>query len=163
MVLLGAASCKKLPRDNPLDEHNDANTIDGIALVFSKSEVIYDNNQDGIINQNETVYLKVYLKNNGTSNANGVKATISSASNYISNLVPSAAVSYNSGSTSSVIYPGGEKFGDYGSDPNYNDYTVRFKVAAGSPAGTEITFNMHITDEEGNEWEDAFTIQVMAR
>ncbi len=72
IALLGALSCKKLPRDNPLDGLNNNNPTDTAALKFSKYAVVYDDNQDGVINQNETVYLKVFVKNNGSSIAKGV-------------------------------------------------------------------------------------------
>ena len=163
VITTGILSCKKLPRDNPLDIHYEGSeTAAGILLQFSKSQVVYDNNNDGIINPNETIYLKVYIKNSGTSIASDVKASISTGSSFISSLEPSAPVKYNSGVGSSDIYPGGEEYGDHGYAPDYSDYTVKFKVAQNTPAGTDIAFNMNITDEAGNEWEDTFTMQVSA-
>ncbi len=129
-------------------------------LNYSKHSVVYDNNLDGIINQNETVYLKVYIKNNGSSKANDVNATISCNSGFISDIDPTTQVSYNSGYGDSDIYPNSEEYGYTGSTPNFNDYTVKFKVAENTPIGTNITFNMHITDGDGNEWEDAFNVTI---
>jgi hypothetical protein len=162
VLVLNLTACKKLPRDNPLDEHYDGgDNHERQKLVFERYVVAYENNEDGIINPNETVYLRVFIKNNGTSTANGVKATISTTSSYITGLEPDTAVSYNSGlSGPGSIYPGYEKYGKCGITPDHSDYTVQFKVAQETPAGTEITFNMHITDADGNAWEDDFTVQV---
>jgi len=123
-------SCKKLPRDNPLDKHNDGDNAEaGIVLEFSKYQVVYDDNSDGIINPGETIYMQVYIKNSGNTVANGVKASISCDDNGISNLYPTTEVDYNSGIGSSSIYPGGEDYGDFGYTPDYHTYTVKFKVS----------------------------------
>ena len=142
------------------DSFNVQVSATGALLNYSKHTVVYDDNHDGMINQNETVYLKVYIKNNGSSKANDVKATISSASSYISDLSPTTEVTYNSGVGAADIYPNGEDFGYYGNAPDYNYYTVSFKVAVNAPAGTDITLNMDITDEAENEWSDSFTVTV---
>jgi len=158
MLLL---SCKKLPRDNPLDKHNDGDNVEaGIVLEFSKYQVVYDDNSDGIINPGETIYMQVYIKNSGKTVANGVKASISCDENGITNLYPTTEVDYNSGIGSSRIYPGGEDYGDYGYTPDYHTYTVKFKVSTTIADGEELTFNLHISDEEGNEWDDQFIIEV---
>ena len=92
---------------------------------------------------------------------NGVTAIISTTSNYISQLTPATEVEYNSRYNTNDIEASQEKYGYYSVLPDYSDdYTVVFRVAESTPSGTEITFNMHITDEDGNEWEDDFIIQV---
>ena len=67
-VILFLSSCEKiipdLPRDNPLDGKNDASLVDGVSMAYSNNSVVYDNNNDDIINKGEIVYLKVFLVNN---------------------------------------------------------------------------------------------------
>ena len=156
MALLGSISCKKLPRDNPLDMHNNANETDGVNLKFQQYTVVYDDNEDGKVNQNEMVYLIVSIKNSGSSTAKGIQATISSASSYISNLEPDSSVTYNSHYSTADIAAGYSKYGYAGTSPDYNDYTVSFKIAENTPAGTIIPLSMDITDEAGNTWTDSF-------
>ena len=47
-----------------------------------------------------------------------------------------------------------------GTAPDYSYYTLSFRVMENALAGTDITLNMHITDKEGNEWEDEFSEEV---
>lgn len=155
-----------LIKDNAGNQWQDTFTVEvkqtGAILNYSKHEVVYDNNHDGIISQNEEVYLKIFVKNNGSSRANDVKANISSANANVLDITPVGAVDYNSGSGSDYIDPGYEKYGKYGYSPGYDVYSLSFKVAENTPAGEELVFDMHITDEEGNEWEDSFSALVEA-
>jgi Ca2+-binding EF-hand superfamily protein len=162
IALLGTPSCKKLPRDNPLDNKHPWDPNDKAVLTFSKYKLVYDDNHDGTINQNETIYLKVYLKNNSNSIVKHVKAGISTTSSFVSGLLPTAMVIYNSGIGPGDISPNGEKYGNYDMTPDYDYYTVKFKVAKNTPAGTRIILQMHITDEQDNEWEDSFSVYVSA-
>ena len=147
-----------LPRDNPADSNS--NTKNGILLEYSDWKPVGDDNGDNIINKSETVYLRVYIKNNGTETAYGVKATISTTNSYITMLSPTTQVSYNSASTTNDITAGYDKFGNAGNTPNYYSYTVKFKVSSNTPAGTKITFDMNITDEAGGIWTDSFDVTV---
>lgn len=149
-----------LPRDNPADNKNNTNTIGGVSLKFSKYTIVSDDNGDAIINKNETVYLAVYIKNTGSADASGVKASISATSSYISQLSPTTQVEYNNASYSNDIPAGYEKFGNAGYALNYNNYTVKFKVSNTTPSGTVIHFNMNITDGAGNNWTEGFDITV---
>ena len=160
IALLGALSCKKLARDNPLDQHNNSGTIGGVNLKFQQYTVVYDDNEDGIVNQNEMIYLIVSIKNSGSSTAKGVKAKINSSSSYISKLKPDSAVTYNSHYSTADIASGYSKYGYTSTTPDYSDYTVRFKIIQNTPAGTIITLNMDITDEAGNNWTDSFEVTV---
>ncbi len=133
----------------------------GANIKFSKYEVVADNNGDGIINKGESIKLKVYLKNQGTSDANKVRGTITTSNSYISSLIPTTPVPYNnSDSYYDYIPVGDERFGYYAG--NYPSYTMGFDVSNITPAGTNITFNIAITDEAGNSWNDSFTIIVAA-
>jgi hypothetical protein len=79
LFLFIISSCEKiipdLPRDNTLDGVNDTVVVEGVSIKYSSHDIVSDNNNDGIINKGETVYLKVYLVNNGSNTANSVKAT----------------------------------------------------------------------------------------
>jgi len=133
----------------------------GADIKFSKYEVVGDNNGDGIVNKGESIKLKVYLKNQGTSDAYKVRGTITTTNSYISSLIPTTPVPYNnSDSYYDYIPVGDERFGYYAG--NYPSYTLSFNVSNTTPPGTNITFNIAITDETGNSWTDTFTVTVIA-
>ncbi len=159
LVGLIFSSCEKiipdLPRDNPLDGKNDSLMVEGVSVKYSSSDIVSDNNNDGIINKGETVYLKIYLVNNGTSTANSVKATFSISSSYVSQLSPTTQVSYGD------ISAGGTQYGQTGYTPSYTDYyTIKFTVSSSTPTNTQIPINISITDESGNTWTSSFNVTV---
>jgi hypothetical protein len=129
-------------------------TQPGKSIVFSKYTVTYDNNNDGVINKGETVYLRVYLKNNGTQTVTSVSATMTTASSYVSNIYPTALNSFGD------ISAGSETYASYSTDPNFNYYSWRFTVSSSTPTGTSITFNLNITDGQGNTWTSSFLVTV---
>jgi len=162
LVVYCITSCEKkdlnwnLPRDNPLDTGSTNNNSTKVPILnYSKYSVYNDDNGDGIINKGETIKLKVYVKNNGTSTANGVKGTITTSNSYISNLLPTTNVDYNSYTSGNDIPAGQERYGYYAFA-----YTVQFTVSNTTPIGSNIIFNMNITDDFGNNWADSFTITV---
>lgn len=153
LIAVALFGCEKwdLERDNPLDNNTDINSDKDPELVFSKYEVIYDNNDDGIINKGETVYLKVYIKNEGGS-ANNVNVKFSSNSTYVSSLSPS---SLNYGD----VTPNQEKVATYGyCYENYEQYTFKFTLSNSTPIGEQITFDLEMIDEIGNTWSDSFNV-----
>jgi len=120
----------------------------GAQMAYGTYTVYTDDNNDKIINQGERVGLRVTLKNVGTSKANGVMATFSTASSYVSNFSPTTPVSYgdiSAGGSYTVIY---------------SDYIIRFTVSNAAPADTEIPINISMTDESGNTWTDSFSVTV---
>ena len=127
----------------------------GASVGFSKYTVYSDNNGDGIINKGEAIKLQVYLKNNGTSTANKVRASITCNSSYISGLSPSTATGY---------YKYGDVYyGDYiasGQEGYNSGNQLGFTVSSTTQAGTVITFNVLIIDESNNTWTSSFTITV---
>lgn len=148
-----------LPRDNPLDNQNDALLKKGLG--FSKFVVQSDNNEDEIVNKGETVYLQVYLKNYTALTISGVKASISTTSEYISNLAPIGEVEYNSNFYINDIEAGTEKYGNGGTDYNFGgDYTVSFKVSESTPENTKIYFKMDISDVNNKSWIDSFFVEI---
>ena len=121
----------------------------GENIVYSRYTVYSDNNGDGIINKGETIDLKVYLKNTGTSDANSVTATMTTTSSYVSNLSPTTSVSFGTISAGSESY-------------TYSSYSWSFNVSGSTPTGTVITFNLSITDAQGNSWTQSFSVTVQA-
>ncbi len=152
-------SCEKfdLPRDNPLDNNSKSGSPN---IKFSKYNVVYDSNGDGIINPQESIKLKVFLKNVGTKKASKIKATITCANSYISNLSPSGQIPFNShGLTADdFISPTEEKYGYSGSSPV--EYTISFDVPYGAYSGASPTLTVNITDETSTQWTDNFTITI---
>ena len=130
-------------------------------ITYSRYVLVADNNKDGVINPGETAYLQVYLKNTGSSQANTVKATISTTNSYVSGLGPTSLVTYG------TLISGGEILGDYNSHYYGNnglavEYTVSFTVSSTTPSGTSIPLSLNIIDAEGNTWTDTFTVTVQA-
>lgn len=129
-------------------------------LNFDSFTIVSDDNDDGIADRGEHVFLKVYVKNNGSSNANGVKAAISTSSSYISALSPLNYVEYNNGSVGyNDISPMSKKYG-YAGMEGYQYYTVNFIVNSTTPLGEVIPFNIQITDNNSNVWDDVFYLNI---
>ena len=164
IMLLSLTACEKfdfmnLKRDNPLDEKNDANKGNdankkgGYAIKFNDFHVYSDNNGDKIINKGETVKLNVALKNNGTSDAKGVKVKFSTTSQYLSGFSPTSQTEYG------YIMAGSIKW--YNDSP-YSDWVIQFTVSNTTPDNTQIPINIAIEDESGNTWTSSFNITVSA-
>ena len=146
-------SCTKmewdLKKDNPFDSNNSSPTID-----ISSVTVVCDNNEDGKINSGETVYLKVYLTNNGTGLANDVSASFSSNSSYISSFSSIGDLHFGN------IQRGATQYGGYSYAPNYYEYTLSFKVNQTTPIGTVIPIGVNIKDADGHNWSKSFNVTV---
>jgi hypothetical protein len=132
----------------------------GPFIEFSKYQVIGDNNGDGIINRGEKVYLRVYLKNIGTTTANEVRARISTSDINISNLNPPNNIQFDSYySDLDYIGAGEERYGYY---RNYNGhYSFDFEISKLIPYNTQVAFNVDISDKDGHSWTDTFNINVV--
>jgi len=140
-----------LPRDNPMDrnaENTDDTEKEAPEISFSQFEVYSDDNTDQKINPGESISLRVYLENTGTQRAVDVRATFTTRSDYINNLRNNESVDFNS------IDPGYETY------PEFASSFLNFDVSSSTPAGTDITFQVEITDGQGNTWEDEFMITV---
>ena len=155
LLILIISGCKKLERDNLLDESNSKQIVDGVLLKFDSYSVSSDNNNDKFINKGENIKLNVTLKNSGSKKATKVKATISTSSSYISNLTPSVSTSYQDGYSD---YIGSGSTGTVSSSSQY----LSFTVSNSTPSGTVIIFSISITDESNNSWFDTFSITVVA-
>ena len=158
IMLLSLTACEKfdfmnLKRDNPLDEKNDANKKGGVYLVFNDVYVYSDNNGDKIINKGETVKLNVALKNNGISDAKGVKVKFSTTSQYLSGFSPTNQTDYGVISAESI------KWYNYS---QYSDWVIQFTVSNTTPDNTQIPINIAIEDDNGNAWTSSFNVTVSA-
>jgi len=129
-------------------------TQQGKNITFSRYIIYDDTNGDGIINKGESIQLRVYLKNTGNSNANSVTATMTTTNSYISSLSPTSSISFG---TISAGYES-NYYGNYYS----SNYSWSFNVSGSTPAGTVITFNLSITDAQGNSWTQSFSVTVQA-
>ncbi|WP_047451633.1 membrane lipoprotein lipid attachment site-containing protein, partial [Alistipes sp. ZOR0009] len=148
-----------LKRDNPLDGKNNSELTNRIDLKFDNYTVYKDNNNDGIINKGETVELRVCLKNTGSRTANGVKATFSTTSGYVSGFTPTSQVNY------ADIPANSKKWADFAGVSNASDfylsyYTIKFTVSNTTPVNTVIPINICITDENSNTWTSSFDVKV---
>ncbi|MEJ2737062.1 MAG: S8 family serine peptidase [Anaerolineae bacterium] len=101
-------------------------------------------NDDGIVNPGETIELYVALHNDGTDEATGVSATISTSDPYVT-------FTFNTSSDYDNI-PGG------GTATNLNDFD--FEVSPGAPNGHVIHFDLDIVASNGGPWTDGFDISV---
>jgi hypothetical protein len=128
----------------------------GANIEFSRYEVSDDNNNNGTINSGESISLRIYLENTGTSSAVNVDATLSCSSGYITSLSPTYAINFSDNYYDDIISPGNESY--YGGYPNSNSIT--FNVSASTPYGSSIVFSLSIVDESENSWSDSFTITV---
>ncbi|MDR2408349.1 MAG: hypothetical protein LBE13_09615, partial [Bacteroidales bacterium] len=171
--------CKKietLKRDNPLDEKNEANMINEIALKFNSYSIYSENNNDGIISKGETVKLRISLKNVGKKDAKSVKvsfsitnsqASDSTMSSHISDAIINSYVSGFSPTTQinyGNISANGIKWADY-NDNNSNtetsvSYSVQFTVSDSTPVNTQIPISISMVDENNNTWIDSFNIVI---
>jgi hypothetical protein len=166
IIGLNLSACD-LDRDNPLDEKNNPTKGGGnstpqndVKIKFDSYCIYSDNNNDGTINNGETVGLKVSLKNTGSSAAKSVKATFSTTSSYVSGFSPTTQINYGD------ISANGIKWADYTGSNNttgsYLEYTIQFTVSNTAPANTQIPIAIIIVDESNNTWTSDFNITVSA-
>lgn len=112
-------------------------------MNYSRYEVFYDDNGDGIPSRGESVGINLYLENQGTSSAYGVEAYLTENDPYV-NLTDSY------GSFPGFFLSGEEKSSVYA-----------FDISNTCPYGHVVTFNVNIGDDYNNSWQDAFTITIL--
>jgi hypothetical protein len=157
-LAIAFSSCDKmqwdLERDNPLDSEN--NVGGALTLLeFCNYVVVYDNNNNNIINAGETIYLKVFVVNKSNIFANAVTSTFSSSSPYLSQFSPVAPVNFG------MIIPGDSAFGNTSYTPNFAEYyTIKFTVNLSTPPNITVPINLVISDQSGNKVADSFQIFV---
>ncbi len=154
-LLSGACSDFEIPpftldRNNPRDENNSNRSIPRID--YAGYDIVSDNNNDGIINKGETIYMKVALANNGTGTANAVKATFTIEKFYIPEFLPASPVEYGD------IPAGGTRYGIVSGQDK--EYTIKFTVSAYIPTGIYIPISINTIDGNKNTWTGSFYITV---
>jgi len=125
----------------------------GADIAFDRASVRDDDNYDDILNQGETVTIVVWLRNDGTSRANGVTAELSTTSQDVEELVWTEAAW-------GTISAGQEGYGECNQQGCSSTYTYSFKVKQGAAVGTAIPFTLAIADAQGNTWDESFTMTV---
>jgi len=101
-------------------------------------------NDDGSINPGETIELNVSLKNFGLEIINDVTAGITSDNEFI------------------TIIDSNEDYGDIASGEytgSENDFVI--EVSPEIPGGTQVYFNISISDNSGNSWDDRFQLIIV--
>ena len=140
---------------------NTSTTTSPKGVVFSRYTIYSDDNNDGIVNKGETIQIKVYLKNTGTSQANNVYATLSTSSPYVTLTTYGGVTEAWYG----TIYSGkestqGESYNASSGRVQDSWYSYEFKVSLDTPASTVINFTLTATDDKGNTWTSNFSITV---
>jgi hypothetical protein len=97
----------------------------------------------GDVNPGETIELYITLQNEGSGNATGVNATLSTSSSYATLTIPSSSY---------PDIPGG------GTGTNTSPFV--FEVDPHTPNGQDILFDPNITASNGGPWSDSFEIKV---
>jgi len=129
-------------------------------IVYNSYSIYSDNNGDKIVNNGETIRMRISLKNTGSSTAKNVKATFSTTSSYISVFSSTSQITYGDISANGVKWAS-----NYGINSEYESgvsYTIEFTVSNSAPAGTQIPISISMVDESGNTWTDSFTVPVLA-
>ena len=129
--------------------------IDAILTVQSHT-VSFDDNYNNKVNSGESVRLNIQIKNEGTSRALGVKASITTESSYVTNMVRNNLISYYEDGWSSADYILSGSYGETGSSSS----NFGFDIKENTPLGSVITFNVTLTDETNNVWHNSFNIIV---
>ena len=164
-VVIGSlffTACKDietLKRDNPLDEKgNPGSKIPEIRFNSYRLSKLHSVSWGECPTCSFGVY--ICLKNTGTGDAKGVKATFSTTSSYVSNLRPTSQVDYGS------IAAGKVRWADYGNrenfeyEPTQRSYTIQFIISSSAPMDTEIPISIVIVDASGNSWTSSFSVPV---
>lgn len=137
-----------------------------VACKYSLGSSNYSD--DNTIKAGDRIFLNIKMKNEGTSSIYGIKANITSASNLITiePLTTGYYLKFTQSSTQSYINAGSIGWGEitngqyYDFAPNYNSYSVEFKVSETANIGDIIEFTIEASDNLGNEWNNNFSITV---
>ena len=122
-------------------------------IAYSSYTVVADNNGNKKVEKSETVYLQVFLRNNGSGAASSVKATFSTSSAYISGLEPATPIDYGNFTGGQSKYAqAGYDFGTY--------YTIKFTVSGTASTNMQLPININITDGSSNTWNSSFNVIV---
>jgi hypothetical protein len=115
----------------------------GALISFSRKEIYSDDNDDGILDAGESARLRVWIKNAGTSEAQGVRAVLSAADDRLTVTSGADGLSYWD------LEPGEE---------GQANTTFGVEVDPETPSGHAFELFLTITDRQANVWTDTFTI-----
>lgn len=139
---------------------------DGPILTVSDIEVVYDANNNKLVNPGERVYLRVQITNSGNKTAQQVRGEITTSSAYVNNLLPRTWVNYKDGAYD-YITEGNEVYGDVVYSPGNNAdreydgyYTCKFDLSSTVSVGEQVLFKLTLWDEYGNVWVDNFYVVI---
>ncbi len=132
-----------------LDEHDNLWTDSfsvpvrptGADVIYSRHEIISDSDDDRVPEAGESVTMKVYLENTGSSSALTVNTSLSTTDAY------------------TTIHTGNPVYVDSVMDPGEEqDANWSLELGEFMPSGHEIVFFLTSTDEHGNTWSDDFVL-----
>ena len=163
VAIAGMLMTACLKRDNPLDEKNNAGNANPDPNANGKAQIVFDSwsfqdiNQEYVLTRGITNYISVLLKNSGSAEAKGVKASFSTTNSYVGNFSPKQ-VSFGNIKINEVKRASGGGENPYAStgSPVY----ISFSVSGAIPNGTQIPINISIVDDSGNTWTDSFNVPV---
>lgn len=142
-------------------------------IQYLKYSIYYDTNGNKIVNPNETIRIKVYLKNIGNGDAIRVHGVLTEDSSYVT-LTTYGGVTEAAYYNSDYLFSYGKNLyygipagiesntteawngGGYGES---SDYSYEFTIGS-APIGHKINFTLNITDILRNSWTSSFSITV---
>ncbi|MBD3170661.1 MAG: T9SS type A sorting domain-containing protein [candidate division Zixibacteria bacterium] len=130
--------------------HNYLPVIDTVQVIHEGPYVIYDHhvindslgNENGIINEGETILLSLCLQNGGPDDALSVNGILSTSDSFV------------------VITDSTQSYGDiegYGGTA-LEENAFSFDVSEDIPDEHEVEFTVTATDEDENTWTSSFTL-----
>lgn len=139
------------------------------ASIQYNASALYDGgsystvgNGDNIANKGESVRLNVELLNTGTSDATGITATLSTTDSYVTVNSNYKTATYG---TITSDYPY-FSIGDYSGSTTTSvgaassSSCFLFSVNTTCPANHSVLFNLAISDNRGNTWNDTFYVTI---
>ena len=135
----------------------DAETEAPDTIRVAEATILADTNGDGAVSPGETAYVRIRVKNTGTSEALGLHGTLTTST-------PSVTISDDTlyfddvaaGASACATTSVGTQ-GSCGYPPNYLSQLV---VGTDVPAGTIISFSLALGDTYGNSFSLSFTQEV---
>lgn len=119
-------------------------------------------NDDNIANKGETIRMNAELLNTGTSDATGVTATLSTSDSYVTINSNYKTATYGNISSDYPYFSIGDYSGSTVSSVNSaaSSSCFLFSVNTTCPASHPVLFNILISDNRGNTWNDTFYVSI---
>lgn len=129
-------------------------------IQFHHYKIVYDSNNNGIVESGETIYVRSILNNVGKAKTKGILATVSSPSASVVALAPIVAVNYLNSVFSNISNPDSLLFGYYDNAPNDSIYSFRLNISSNTAHASRLPFNIQMLDIFNNLSTDTFSIYV---